>query len=342
VTGVRAIAFVLLAACSAPAKPPVVETPPPVGNLVPQIDPYCAILPGLGPWHAEVFPACPPWPLGEGLHVCAPGECPRPCHMHSDIGDDMGTGMWSSNVKYEYDERGRWIRTSSDVEKPDPENVSTCTYDGDRIASCMLNNAPAKAERDGSGRITRVTIGAESVAVTYGANGEVLSVGESTLRYDERGRLAAFTLAGPKVNARWDGEYVLARDASGRVVTETMKREVKTFTYDKDNRVVEAVSRLKPWKLSSEEPPKPPRPDAITTAGARWSDDDICMMCDEGAVDPPPKDPVVERREMLESIEQRAHVQTISYEGANIVISASGEKGPQRRYRHYSYDCAVK
>jgi hypothetical protein len=144
------------------------------------------------------------------------------------------------------------------------------------------------------------------------------------------------------VNARWSGEYVLERDASGRVVTETAKREVRTFAYDKDNRVVEAVTRFKPWKLSSEEPPKPPGPDAITTAGARWGEDDICMMCDDGAVDPPPKDPVVERREMLEWIEQSANVHTIAYDGANIVISASGEKGPQRRFRHYSYgkDCA--
>lgn len=62
------------------------------------------------------------------------------------------------------------------------------------------------------------------------------------------------------------------------------------------------------------------------------------MMCPDGAVDSP-VDPETERAEMLASIEQRADVHEV-YEGANIVYTGRGARGPQRRVRQYSYDCS--
>ncbi len=134
----RALAITVLVACGAPPAKTAVDPTPPVGNLAARVDPYCAPIPGLGPWHAEVFPACPPRSIGDYLYVCEPGACPTPCHVHSDIGDDMGTGMYSSSWNHAYDERDRWIRTSSDDDTPDAEDVSTCTYDGDRQRPCRF------------------------------------------------------------------------------------------------------------------------------------------------------------------------------------------------------------
>ena len=176
---------IALVACSAPPKPRVDERPPPVGNLAPPVDTYCAWVPGLGPWHAEVVPACPPSPIGTALHVCDPGECPTPCAMSSDIADNMGRATFSSSWLYRYDARGRWIETVSEDDKGahDPADTTTCTYDGDRIASCTIRQKPARADRDASGRITRGTIGDDAVGVTYGARGEV------TIERDSNGRV---------------------------------------------------------------------------------------------------------------------------------------------------------
>jgi len=334
------LAVCLLVACSAPAKPRVDEPPPAVGNLAPPVDTYCAWMPGLGPWHAEVFPACPPNPIGTALHVCDPGECPTPCAMSSDIADNMGMATFSSSWLYRYDDRGRWIETVSEDDNGthDPADTTTCAYDGDRIASCTVRQKPARAERDARGRITRVTIGDDAVTVTYGAHGEVTAVGESTLRYDERGRVSALTLAGERVHVRLRGEITLERDASGRVLRQ-VGREITTFVYEADGRVREAVSKRTPWKLSSEEPPKPPGPDALTAAGRSWRDGDICLDCPDGPVDVV-KDPETERKEMLEWIEASATIQRVQYEGARILSIASGRQGPQMQVRDYVYDCA--
>jgi YD repeat-containing protein len=358
----RPIAIALVAACSAPAKP-TVETTPAVGNLTAPVDTYCPPIHGLGPWHHEVFPSCPAPPITDWLHICEPGDCPTPCAMTSDIADNMGMHTNYSRWVYRYDDRGRWIETSSGDDKPDPADTSTCTYEGDHIAHCSLRGDKAIAERDASGRIVRVTYdekpevdtgappppdrlvdtsqqGRTSFDVAYGARGEVIAVGESTLRYDERGRLAGFVIAGKGAPRMTAGDTVLERDASGNVVRETGKFEIRTFTYDADGRRVrEAIAKRKPWKLESEEPPKPPGPDAVTTAGAQWSEDDICMDCQDGAVDVV-KDPVTERKEQLAWIESSADIHSVGYEGANIVYVRRGARGPSRRVREYSYDCS--
>jgi hypothetical protein len=348
-------------ACSSPAKR-VDDPTPPVGNLVAPVDTYCPPIHGLGPWHHEVFPSCPAPPIGDWLHICEPGECSRPCAMTADVADSMGMGTHYSTWVYRYDDRGRWIETSSGDEKPDPRDTSACTWEGDRIARCNLRGDAATAERDANGRLVHVVFEQKPddplppkatpdtlvdtskhrrvVEIRYGTRGEVLAVGASTLRYDERGRLAGFVLAGDDAPRLRRGDNVLERDASGNVVRETGPLLDTTFTYEGDRRRVrESIAKFKPRPLSSEEPPKPPGPDAITTAGARWGEDDICMECLDGAVDPPPKDPETERNEMLAWIEKSANIHSVAYDGANVVHVGSGERGPWRRVRHYSYDC---
>ncbi|MFN0250430.1 MAG: hypothetical protein ACKV2T_26355 [Kofleriaceae bacterium] len=351
----------LVVGCSSPAKSRVDDTTPPVGNLVAPVDTYCPPIHGLGPWHHEVFPSCPAPPISDWLHICEPGECPRPCAMTSDVADSMGMGTHHSTWVYRYDDRGRWIETSSGDEKPDPRDTATCTWDGDRIARCTLRGDAATAERDANGRLVRITFEQRPddpqppaatpdtlvdtsnrrrvVDVRYGARGEVIAVGASTLRYDERGRIAGFVLAGEDAPRMGRGDNVLERDTTGNVVRELGPHEIRTFAYEADGRRVrEAIAKRTPWKLESEEPPKPPGPDAITTAGARWGDDDICMDCQDGAVDGV-KDPATERAEMLAWIEKNADIHSVAYEGANVVYVGRGERGPWRRVRQYAYAC---
>ena len=350
------VAAVMLDGCG-PARTTPVETPP-VENLVAHVDPYCPPIPGLGPWQFEVFPACPPPPIDHGVHVCEPGECPRPCTMSSDIADDMGLGPGPSRWWFRYDERGRWIETRDAADAADP--VSSCTWKDDHIDHCRLVERTARAERDATGRLVRVIYdrppeAATSVeppdrlvdrgatpatvfAVTYVARGEVVAVGESTLRYDQRGRLAGFVLAGDVVPRQVRGETTLERDASGTVVREIGPFEVRTFTYEADGRRVrEAITKKKPWRLASDATP-PPSHDAITTAGAVWTEDEICMDCENGA-EAPVKDPETERREMLEYIERRANIFAAVYEGTNLLHVARGERGPRQRSHTYSYQC---
>jgi hypothetical protein len=251
----------------------------------------------------------------------------------------MGVGDAQWGARFGYDAQGRWTTYESTGSS---RSVTRCTYDGERIAACTLWDEPASIVRDARGRITRVTIGAEVTDVRYGARGEVIAVGESTLRYDTRGRLSAFTIAGERVHRSQLGDFVLERDASGKVIRETGPREVRTFEYDPEGRVTLALAKRRPWPLSSEQP-RPPAAahDAISGAGVRWGPDEIGLDWFDGPVEPPLLDPETERREMLASIEKDAVRTAVTYDGARVTGISSGKAhDPRGRYGEYVYACS--
>jgi YD repeat-containing protein len=211
---------IALASCGGSQAPP--HAPANTAPATPVVTRYCPQLFWLGPWHSELFPACPPPDIDVSLAVCA-GACPRPCGASFTA---PSTGPNAHRI--ERDARGRWIATILE------HSEGRCSYRDDKLDACDWFHEPMHAERDARGRLIAVVMGDRRTPIAYDALGRVATVDTETFRYDARGYLVAV------------GDLALDVDARGRVISATPppspnrrdgNSEITTYRYDGDRLV---------------------------------------------------------------------------------------------------------